>query len=150
MISLLLPPQTPLYANRNFNPFSHYANALTLSEKVVHLSTCIIFLGIFIDTWTTTASLSNEHKVTRCHLIGEMYQPAVAVSCWGKLLFACKVVSAGRIFLCHLIDLSMTVKHLHHHIRISREAQLDIIWWQDFLPTWPRSSLILNMHSLVN
>ena len=40
----------------------------------------------------------------------------------------------------------MTVKHLHHHIRISREAQLDIICWQDFLPTWSGSSLILDTH----
>ena len=62
----------------------------------------------------------------------------------GKLSFAYKVVPAGRIFLRHLIDLSMTVERLHHHIRISQKAQLDIIWWQDF--TWSGSSLILNNH----
>ena len=61
----------------------------------------------------------------------------------GKLSFACKVVPAGRIFLRRLLNLSMTAKHLHHHIRISHEAQLDILWWQDFLPSWPGSSLIL-------
>ena len=56
------------------------------------------------------------------------------------------MVPAGRIFLRHLIDLSMSVKYLHHHIWISREAQFDIIWWQDFLPTWSGSSLILDTH----
>ena len=61
----------------------------------------------------------------------------------GKLLFTCKVVPAGRSFLHRLIDLSMTVKHLHHHIRISRDAQLDLVWWYDFLPSWSGSSLIL-------
>ena len=64
----------------------------------------------------------------------------------GKLSFACKVVPAGRIFLRRLIDLSMTVKHLHHHIRISRDAQLDLVWWYDFLPSWSGSSLILDTH----
>ena len=40
----------------------------------------------------------------------------------------------------------MTVKYLHHHIRITWEAQLDLIWWQDFLPSWSGSSLILDTH----
>ena len=75
-----------------------------------------------------------------------MYQTAVILSLVRKLSFACKVVPAGHIFLCCLLDLSMTVKHLHHHIQIFREAQLDIIWWQDFLPTWSGSSLILDTH----
>ena len=42
---------------------------------------------------------------------------------FGNLSFACP---AGLIFLHRLIDLSMTVKHLHRFIQISREAQLDI------------------------
>ena len=61
----------------------------------------------------------------------------------GKLFAS--VVPAVRILLHCLIDLSMMVKHLHHNIRASREAQLDI-WWKDFLPTWSGSSLILDTH----
>ena len=55
------------------------------------------------------------------------------------------MVPAGHIFLHRLIDLNMTVEHFHH-IHISQEFQPDIIWWQDFLPTWSGSSLILNTH----
>ena len=47
-----------------------------------------------------------------------------------------------------LINLSMTTKHLQYLIQISREAQLDIRWWRDFLPiaTWSGSSLIQDTH----
>ena len=104
----------------------HQINAPIKAEKVITPSTQITFLGIVIDTNTMTASISDE-------LIG-------------KLSFACKVVPAGRIFLRCLIDLSMTVKHLHHRIQISRDAQPDLVWWYDFLPSWSGSSLILDTH----
>ena len=45
----------------------------------------------------------------------------------GKLSFACKVVPTGRIFLHRLIDLSCSVSKLHHHIRITNEARLDLL-----------------------
>ena len=61
----------------------------------------------------------------------------------GKLSFACKVVPAGHIFLRQLIDLSCSVSKLHHHIRITNEARLDLLWWSDFLPSWSGTSMIL-------
>ena len=79
-------------------------------------------------------------------MCNEKYTKWELLSLIGKLSFACKVVPASRIFLRRLIDLSMTVKYLHHHVRITREAQLDLIWWQDFLPSWSGSSLILDIH----
>ena len=47
----------------------------------------------------------------------------------GKLSFICIVVRPGRMFLQRLIDLSMSVEKLSHHINVNKEAQLDIIWW---------------------
>ena len=64
----------------------------------------------------------------------------------GKLSFACKVVPAGHIFLCRLIDLSTTVKRLHHHIQLTTDAHLDLQWWLDFLPCWSGKTLILDSH----
>ena len=61
----------------------------------------------------------------------------------GKLSFACKVVPAGPIFLHRLIDLSCSVSKLHHHICITNEARLDLLWWSDFLPSWSGTSMIL-------
>ena len=35
-----------------------------------------------------------------------------------------------------MIELSKTVKALHHHIRLNREFQADLQWWRAFTPTW--------------
>ena len=126
-------------------------NAPVKDEKVVPPTTKLTFLGIVIDTEKMTASISDERKSL---MLEELQSFSTRKKCTkrqllsliGKLSFACKVVPAGCIFLRCLIDLSMTVERFHHHIRISQEAQQDIIWWQDFLPTWSGSSLILNTH----
>ena len=134
-----------------------HANPLSMNQRSSERrksgppSTKITFLGIVIDTVAMTASISDERK----SLMLEKLQSFTTckkctkqqlLSLIGKLSFACKVVPAGRIFLCRLVDLSMTVQRFHHHIRISQEARLDIIWWLDFLPTWPGSSLVLDTH----
>ena len=61
----------------------------------------------------------------------------------GKLYFAAKVIPAGRIFLRRLIDLSTSVKKLHHHITLTAGARADIHRWHDFLPGWNGVSLML-------
>ena len=61
----------------------------------------------------------------------------------GKLSFACKILPASRIFLRRLIYLSTSASKLHHHIRLTGEAQLDMQWWFDFLLGWSGTSLIL-------
>ena len=45
-----------------------------------------------------------------------------------------------------MIDLSTTVKQLHHHIKLTTDARLDIRWWLDFLPQWSGKTLILENH----
>ena len=130
-------------------------NTPVKDEKVVPPTTKLTFLGIVIDTEKMTASISDERKSL---MLEELQSFSTRKKCTkrqllsliGKLSFACKVVPAGRIFLRRLIDLSITVKCPHHHIRISQEAQRDIIWLQDFLPTWSGSSLILNTHRTIS
>eukprot|EP00731_Ephydatia_muelleri_P034592 Em0067g8a len=46
-----------------------------------------------------------------------------------------KVAPAVRLFLCHLIDLSTTVRKLHHHISLNALARADVMWWDSFLPS---------------
>ena len=77
-----------------------------------------------------------HHKCTKRQLLSTI----------GKLSFACKVLPAGRIFLRRLIDLSTTVKQLHHHICLAAEAKLDLQWWLAFLPHWSGRNLILDSH----
>ena len=60
-----------------------------------------------------------------------------------KLSFTAKVIPSGRTFIRHLIDLSTTVKKLHHHISLNREARADSDWWIKFLPKWNGRACIL-------
>ena len=52
----------------------------------------------------------------------------------GKLGHICKVVRPGRMFSRRLIDLSTSVKRMHHHITMNALARADIQWWMEFLP----------------
>ena len=54
------------------------------------------------------------------------------------------MVPAGRLFLRRLIDLSTTVRKLHHHISLNAEARADIWWWDSFLPSWNGVAMFLD------
>ena len=124
-----------------------HINAPIKPEKVVPPTTQITFLGIVINTESMTASSSSEHKFS---ILAELQSFRSSVkrkrskrellSLIGKLSFACKVVPAGCIFFHRLIDLSMTVYHLHYQILITQEARRDLSWWEEFLPNWSGAS----------
>lgn len=78
-------------------------------------------------------SLSKDEKCTKRDLLSVI----------GKLSFACKVIPAGRIFLRRLIDKSCSVFCLHHHVSLTKEANLNIYWWLNFLPQWSGTFRIL-------
>ena len=118
-------------------------------EKVEEPTTCLTFLGIVLDTVSMEASISADRKtslLTAIHSFCTLKKctKRQLLSLIGKLSFACKVVPAGRIFLRRLIDLSCSVTRLHHHIRMTTDARLDLQWWLDFLPSWSGTSLILD------
>ena len=133
----------------NMLSLCHKINVPVKGEKVEGPTTRLTFLGIVLDTVAMTASISGDRK---CSLLASLQEFISRPKCTkrellslvGTLSFACKVVPAGRIFLRRLIDLSCTVQRMHHHIRITNEARLDMQWWLDFLPSWPGTSLILD------
>ena len=124
-------------------------NAPLKLEKVEGPTTCLTFLGIQIDTITMQASISTDKKqALLLHALHNFQRrhkctKRELLSLIGKLSFACKVVPAGRIFLRRLIDLSTSVKYLHHHLRLNKNAKLDLAWWIEFLPTWHGTAMIL-------
>ena len=63
----------------------------------------------------------------------------------GRLAFAARAVPAGRLFLCRLITLSTKVRCLHHHLRLTKEARADILWWHSFLPSWNGTAAFLEL-----
>ena len=102
-------------------------NAPVKLTKVKGPSTSITFLGIVINTITMTASISSEQKQELLSALQSMIEHCKCTKqqlllLIGKLLFACKVVSIGRIFLCRMIDFSCSVSRIHHHIRLTKEA----------------------------
>jgi len=116
-------------------------NAPVKSSKIEGPSTRITFLGIVIDIEEMTAGISLERKADLILSIQSFRRKDKCTkyqlfSLVGKLSFACKVIPAGRIFLCHLLDFSCKLKRMYHHCHLNAEAYLDLDWWLAFLPTW--------------
>ena len=130
-------------------------NSPVKSSKIEGPSTSLTFLGIHLDTVTMEASITAERKESLLQELRYLHSrhkctKRQLLSLIGKLSFSCKVVPAGRIFIRRLIDLSTTVRQLHHHIRLTVDARLDLQWWLTFLPHWSGRSLILDSHWTLN
>eukprot|EP00731_Ephydatia_muelleri_P007891 Em0004g229a len=72
-------------------------------------------------------------------LVGPPNQP----TCQESMSTMLQVVPAGRLFLRRLIQLSTTVRKLHHHIHLNPEARADLRWWNSFLPSWNGISMFI-------
>lgn len=83
-------------------------------------------LQAMIATWV------RKQSVQKCELL----------SLIGHLAHACKVVPPGRTFLRRMIDLSTMPKHLDHWVRLNKDFHSDLLWWDMFLPSWNRHSLL--------
>ena len=110
-------------------------------EKLEGPTTEITYLGIVIDSVKQEVHLLAE----KCNELSCLLNQWVGkkkctkqelLSLIGKLAFASKVVHSSRLFLHQFIDLSMSVKKLHHHISLNREVCEDIQWWRHFLLQW--------------
>jgi hypothetical protein len=115
-------------------------------QKVLQPSTCMEFLGIIIDSVAMELRMSeerlddvtNELKLWLSRKYGTKRQ---LLSLLGKLVFMCRVIRPGRIFLRRLFNLSARVKFLHHRVHLSIQASKDILWWHDMALRWNRKSL---------
>ena len=111
------------------------------SDKVIGPATVMTYLGIEIDSVSSTIRLPSEKFQDLCTLLQhwearKKCTKRELLSLIGSLSFACKVVKPGRMFLRRLIDLSTSVTNLNHHISLNAEAQADIHWWTEFFPSW--------------
>ena len=114
-------------------------NAPIKLSKVEGPTTSITFLGTHLNSLTMETSISDERKHALMDQLRWMRRrdkctQRELLSLIGKLSFCYKVIPAGRIFLCRMIDLSNTVSCLHHHIGLTTEANLDLQWWLDSFP----------------
>ena len=98
-------------------------------HKVGGPSSCIVFLGIEIDSINSQLRLPTEKlQSLKMELVKWQAKKACSrrefLSLIGQLNHAAKVVRQGtcRTFLRRLIDLSCSAKELHHHIRLNVSA----------------------------
>ena len=107
-------------------------------------TTCLIFLGIEIDTVAGELRLPEE-KLSR--LMSLLHEWGSRKSCQrkelesliGLLSHACKVVRPGRSFLRRLLDLLHATSSRRGGnciIRLNRSCQADIAWWVEFVGKW--------------
>ena len=103
-------------------------------DKVTRPTRCLEFLGIIIDLEENQLRISDTRVEEIKTLLSEWVGVKSAskrklLRLIGKLAFAARVVRTGRAFIGRLIGLSKSVKALHHHIRLSPQARLDVDWW---------------------
>ena len=110
-------------------------------EKCEGPTTRIIFLGIELDSIEMSARLPAEKLTELIDLLREWRnkkscKPKELQSLVGKLNHACSVIPCGRTFLRRLIDLLKGAQRFRPFLRLNKQCQLDIAWWQEFLPSW--------------
>ena len=121
----------------------------TKEEKRTPPTTTITFLGVELDTLNQTVSLPQDKLQS---LLQELQTFSTTRKCSkrsllsliGKLVFAAKVIPAGRLFTRRLIDTSTRVHSLHHHIRLSSASRADIQWWLQFASKWNGKAFYLD------
>ena len=115
-------------------------------------TTCLIFLGIEINTVTGLLRLPEEKLQRLRTLLREWGDRKVCTrkeleSLIGILNHACKVVRPGRSFLRRMIDLLTSTRgsiahRPHHRIRLNREFRADLAWWRTFVAGWNGIGLV--------
>ena len=117
------------------------------NEKLEGPTTCLVFLGILIDTIRGELRLPQE-KLDRLRAqIEEWLQKRKCtkqelLSIAGQLQHAATVVWPGRVFVRRLFDLSATVRKASHHVYLNLGARSDLAWWREFLAEWNGVSML--------
>ena len=104
------------------------------ASKTVEPTRVIEYLGIIIDTnvWQLRISAERLKEIKKDLIVWKGKVKCTKrqlLSLIGKLMFCANVVRDGRKFIGRLIDLSKRVKHLHHNVKLNKQAQADINWW---------------------
>jgi hypothetical protein len=109
--------------------------SITLApEKCERPTTCIIFLGIELNSITMTARLPDvkllELRTTIVAWKNKKFctrKELESLVC--KLSHACVVVALGRTFLKRLLNLLRSSKPNQKFIRLTKQDRLDLHWW---------------------
>lgn len=118
------------------------------SSKTIGPVTSLVYLGIVLGTSSFECRISSD-KITRMHTAITAFvnkkrcTKRELLQLLGHFSFATRVIIPGRSFMSYLLRLSSTVVQLNHHVRLSREARIDLAMWSDFLHHWNGQCLFL-------
>ena len=106
-------------------------------DKVVFPCQRLTFLGVLIDSVNRTVALPEDklQNLRELLLTWSTKKRATKLQLQqliGKLAWAARVIKGGRTFVRRLIDLMCSLKHKHHHLRLTSSARADITWWSHF------------------
>ena len=116
-------------------------------DKMVGPATCLIFLGIGIDSKEMELRLP-EDKLKRVRENVESWshkrscRKRELASLVGLLQHAAIVVRPGRTFIRRMFDLLAVVAKPDHHIRLNAGFRSDLARWQVFLKSWNGVSMM--------
>lgn len=107
-------------------------------KKVVGPTQRITFLGITIDTASSTLTLSEEKIVRLRRQLLKFSSRNRATkqqlqSLAGSLNYACQAIRGGRFFLRRILDDIKPIKQQRHKTRLSPNFHTELQWWISFL-----------------
>ena len=112
--------------------------------------TCLVFLGILIDTIKMQISLPEEKlqrlkglllewKTKKCYTRTELE------SLIGHLQHAAKVVRPGRRFIMAMLSFLRVTTKSYHHIWLNKGFRADLLWWLTFVSPWNGVSMLCKL-----
>ena len=118
-------------------------------EKTERATTCIIFMGLELDSETMEARLPSDKlsKLRSCLQSARLKRKIKLKdlqSLLGLLNFCCHVVIPGRTFLRRLYDLTKGVTNRHHRITLNNESRKDLQAWVIFADHFNGKHLLLD------
>ena len=121
-------------------------------SKTIGPLTSLLYLCIVLDISSSECRIPSD-KITRMHgAITEFLNKKRCINrellqLLGHFNFATRVIIPGRGFMSYLFQLSSTVTHLNHYVRLNRETRIDLAIWARFSSSLERSMLILGTAS---
>ena len=119
-------------------------------EKLVGPVTCIMFLGLEIDTIEMVIRLPIDKikdLVDQIDYFISKYQAKITLkelqSLIGKLNFACRAIRPGRAFCRRVINSTIGLTLPFHHARVTSDMMQDLLIWKEFLNTHNGTTMIL-------
>ncbi len=144
-------PPSDLTSWRSLQTFLVMAESLHLPikhDKTVHPTTTVQLHGVEVDTLAMQLRLPRDKLLdARTRVTNMSRRKKVQLrglqSLLGVLVFACKVVVPGRVFLRRLYNLTIGVTGPKHWISLNNQARADLAMWRQFLDGFNGRAILL-------